>query len=378
MVARTSRRFVPCLAATALTLAVAGCGELSLGTLGGGQTAPGTYVGDAAVSAVAAELREEGRVAYYLGPDADGNALVDIDRVEDNGPDFQFWASYGTCTAPPGYDEGGCGEPVTTSTHDWRPETAGLWCRRLEPVLGVPAGEVMGELTLFTDRVRVSVVSVRDREGEGGGQGVAHALSLLDGLRPVGGTQPVPSLPAPDPDVAAWVDELCGTVPGQAVEHPMGGEAEGLTNTHVPDFTVPQLNGGQLSWADHRGTPVVIAVGNLAQVTAAVRRLAPVVAASPSDPTLLGLVTELEVAKSAPRPISALEREAGTLPAAVGYAAVPLPAVWFMDSAANLGQVDNAMETGLIAVVDPAGEVVAFTPVTAAGATIREAVDPLG
>lgn len=36
------------------------------------------------------------------------------------------------------------------------------------------------------------------------------------------------------------------------------------------------------------------------------------------------------------------------------------------------------MDTGLIAVVDPSGDVVVFTPVTAGGGQIREAVDPLG
>lgn len=174
------------------------------------------------------------------------------------------------------------------------------------------------------------------------------------------------------------MDELCGTVPGQAVEHPLEDLPGGLSNTHVPDFTVQRLGGGHLSWADHRGTPVVIAVGNLEQVTAAVRRLAPVVAASSSGATLLGLVTELDVAKSHPRPITELEREAGELPAAVGYAAVPLPAVWFMDSAANLGQVTDAMETGLVAFVDPSGEVVGYTPVDASDGALREAADALG
>lgn len=329
MVASTRDRLAAGVVAAVLATGLAACGA---------RTSPGTYVGDDVVSAVADELRAEGRVAYYLGPEADGNALVDIDRVEENGPAFQFWASYGTCTPPPGYDQGGCGEPVTTSTMDWRPDMTGLWCRRLEPQLGVPAGEIMGELTLFTQRVQVSVVAMRDREGEDGGEGVAQALALLGGLRAVGGDRPVDSLPPPDADIAGWVDALCGTVPGQDVEHPME-DAGGLSNTRVPDFTVERLGGGQLRWADHRGTPVVIAVGSLAQVATAVRRLAPVVAASPSGATLLGLVTELDVAKSRPRPIADLEREAGELPAAVGYAAVPLPAVWFMDSAANLGQV---------------------------------------
>jgi hypothetical protein len=223
MVAPRRRQFAGRVPALVVVLGLAGCGGAPsrvAGAGGGdGAAAPGTYVGDAAVSEVAGALLEEKRTAYYLGAEADGLQLTHIERVTENGPGLQVWASYGTCSPEPGADEGGCADPVTTGTQEWRPDLTGVWCRRLEPQLGVPAGEIMGELTLFTERAQVSVVHVGDREGAG--TGLTQALALLRGLTQVGGTAPVTSLPPPEPEVAAWVDELCGTVPGQVVEHPM-------------------------------------------------------------------------------------------------------------------------------------------------------------
>ncbi len=371
------KRIVGWVACAALAATLGACGETT-GTSEGVSTASGRYVGDDAVAAVAEELREEGRTAYYLGPEADGNALSSIDRVTDNGPSFQVWASYGTCSPAPGSDEGGCGDPVTASTRDWQPDMAGLWCRRLDPQLGVPAGEVMGELTLFTDRVQLGVVHLADRVGEGGGEDVTHALALLNTLRPVGDTQAVTSLPPPDADIATWVDGLCGTVPGQVVEHSMEDLPGQLDNTHVPGFTVARLGGGELTWADHTGKPVVIAVGTLEQVTTAVRRLAPIVAASPSGATLLGLVVELDRLKAAPRPIAEVEREAGALPAPVGYASPDATsAVWFLDSAANVGEVTGGMDAGVIAFVHSTGDVATYRPVGAPADALRASTESL-
>ena len=227
------KRIVGWVTCAAVAATLGACGATT-GTENGGGTSPGTYVGDAAIAAAAEALRAEGRGAYYLGPEADGNALTSVDRVTDNGPSFQFWASYGTCSPGPGDDEGGCGDPVTVNTRDWQPDLAGVWCRRLEPQLGVPAAEIMGELTLFTERLQLSVVHLADREGEGGGEGVTRAIALLESLRPVGGTRAVRSLPPPDAEVAAWVDELCGTVPGQVVEHPMEDLPGQPDGSHVP------------------------------------------------------------------------------------------------------------------------------------------------
>jgi hypothetical protein len=81
----------------------------------------------------------------------------------------------------------------------------------------VPVGLVMGELTLFTGRTLVRVVHADDLADYDGHRG----LALLDDLRPIGATRPVLGLPPPDPELAGWVDTLCGSVPGETVENPM-------------------------------------------------------------------------------------------------------------------------------------------------------------
>src|SRR5688572_16940609 len=73
----------------------------------GGGTSKGEYVGDQHVASVAAELRADGKTAYYLGPEADGLALTSIDVVKENAPHFEVWAAYGTCRPEP-FGEGGC------------------------------------------------------------------------------------------------------------------------------------------------------------------------------------------------------------------------------------------------------------------------------
>ena len=189
---------------------VAGCGASSLSR---------DDVGADAVEALGAELDEEGRAAYYFGPEAAGLPLTHIERVTQNGPAFQFFAAYGTCRPGPG-EEGGCMVPMSVDTMDWHPELSGVSCQRLEPQLGVPAGLIMGELTLFTDRLTVRVVHAEDLADYDGHRG----LALLPSLRRVGATNPVGTLPPPSPDFAQWVDWLCGAVPGKSVEHPIEEE----------------------------------------------------------------------------------------------------------------------------------------------------------
>jgi hypothetical protein len=343
------------VAVLAGTLAVAAA--VTVSACGSG-TAAGTYVGDGSVQSVADELRAEGRAAYYLGPEASGLALTDVTRVTENGPEFQVWASYGTCH-PAMFDDGGCMDPLSVSTLEWRPDVTGVTCQRLEPQLGVPAGLVMGELTLFTERVQVGVVHVDDLADYDGHRG----LALLKDLRAIGATQPVGTLPPPDPEVATWVDGFCGTVPGASVEHPMEEEppanpaeeppanpaedpavnpAEDLDNTHVPDFTVDLLGGGSFSWSQQRGTPVVLAVGTVDQVTGALQRLAATVPASPGGAKLAGLVAELDQPKGRPRPVG------------------------------------DGWESGLIAFVDSSGAVRRFLPMDASVSELQAATDDLG
>ena len=68
-------------------------------------------------------------------------------------------------------------DPLSVSTVDWRPDGTGVSCQRLEPQLAVPAGLVMGELTLFTARQQVSVLHVDDLADYDGHRG----LALLEG-----------------------------------------------------------------------------------------------------------------------------------------------------------------------------------------------------
>lgn len=192
----------------------------------GAATSPGTYVGDNAVSAVAEELEAEGAVAYFLGASAAGLNLTHVARVTENGPDFQVFTSYGTCR-PAMFEEGGCMDPLMVDTMAWRPDLTGVSCQRLDPQLGVPAGLIMGELTLFTERLQVRVLHADDLADYDGHRG----LALLDQLRPVGESRPIGSLPPPEPEVARWVDEFCGTVPGEVVDHPMEDASEPLDNT---------------------------------------------------------------------------------------------------------------------------------------------------
>ena len=212
-----------------LKTAVAVSGAVLLSAACGAGTSPGSYVGDPSVQAVAEQVGAEGRAAYYLGPEAAGLALTDVTRVTENGPEFQVWASYGSCH-PGAFDDGGCMDPLSVSTLAWRPDGAGVDCRRLEPQLGVPAGLVNGELTLFTGRDQVSVVHVDDLADYDGHRG----LALLHDLRRIGSAEPVGTLPSPDADVASWVDRFCGSAPGAHVEHPIEDPGPGASGTPAP------------------------------------------------------------------------------------------------------------------------------------------------
>ena len=212
--------------AVALALALTGCSV---------RTSPGTYVGDPSVAAVADQVGSEGRTAYYLGPEAGGLALTDVTRVTENGPEFQVWASYGSCN-PAAFDDGGCMDPLSVSTMDWRPEGTGVSCQRLKPQLGVPAAMISGELILFTGRVQVSVLDAEDLADDG-----HRGLALIGALRAIGADAPVGTLPPPDPEVARWVDGFCGTRPGQSVDHPI--EEPGTDVSTAPTQVDPASDG---------------------------------------------------------------------------------------------------------------------------------------
>lgn len=351
------------IGAAALVLAASACGAVSF--------SKGTPLPANELRAAVGEVKAAGKPAYYLGSRVGDLPLTALDLVEENAPAFQVQADYGTCTG----GDGGCSAPVVVSTNDRRPDVQGTHCRRLDPQLGVPAGILMGELTLVSGGLLVTVSDFRDRDGSD--DDVQPALRLLPQLQAVGTTQPVGTLPPPDAAAAAWMDEVCGSTPGLEAAHDFEAEQNPLDNAHVPDFTVERLGGGELAWADYRGKPVVIAVGSVAQVSATVRHLQPLLANTPSHPTLLGLVTDPTGDKLNPRPVSAIEQEAGALPVPVGYAAVPLSAVWFLDAAGNTG-AESPWDSGVVAFVDATGTVVRFAAPSLPDAQAREWARALG
>ena len=357
---RSPQSLPKAMGATLFTLLLAACGV--------GFAVHPVPLGTNEFQAAVAEVQAAGKPAYYLGSSVDGLPLTHLDLVEENAPAFQVEADYGTCTSS---GDGGCSDPVVVSTNDRRPDAAGTGCRRLEPQLGVPAGVLMGELTLVTGGV---IVTVSDFRGRDGSDDVQPALRLLSQLTSVGAAEPLRILPAPEPAAAAWMDEVCGDIPGREASHPVEGE---LDNSHVPDFTVERLGGGELTWADYRGKPVVIAVGTVTQVASAVRRLQPLLAKGPTQPTLLGLVTDPTGDKFTPRPVADIEREAGALPVPVGYAAVPLSAVWFLDAAANTG-AEVGLDGCVIAFVDGTGQVTHFALPSTPDAQLSEWARSLG
>jgi hypothetical protein len=337
--------------------------------------APGLDTGNAMAGnefrTAVAQVEAAGKPAFYLGATYDGLPLTTLDLVEENAPAFQVEADYGTCAAS---GDGGCSAPVVVSTNDWRPDLQGLTCRRLDPQLGVPAGEVMGELTLVTGKLLVTVSDFRERPA---GDGLQPAIHALTALRRVGDSTPLATLPAPAPEAAAWMDELCGTTPGQEVSHDIDSGQGVLDNAQVPDFTVERLGGGELAWADYRGKTVVVVVGTGAQVATAVQRLRPILGKTRAAPALVGLVTDPTGDKFNPRPVSEIEAEVGDLGVPVGYAAVPLSGVWFLDAASNRGD-ETAWDEGTVAFVDESGEVTEFARPSAPAAQLGEWARALG
>lgn len=365
---RTGCPIVAAMAASVVAISLSACGAAP-----GGDSSfrAGSALPQREVDSVIAQVRATGKPAYYLGTTVDDLPLTVLDLVEEDAPTLQVEADYGGCQ-PSG--DGGCADPVVVSTSDRPPDVFGTHCLRLEPQLGVPAGVVMGELTLVTGEVVVTVSDMRGRDDHD--DGIRSALALLPRLRALGETGPPTALPLPSKASAAWMDEVCGTRPGGEVSHDPDSQPVPTVPDHVPDFTVERLGGGTLSWADYRGKTVVIAVGTVAQVSAAVVRLRPLVAKAPSHPTLLGLVTDPTGDKFNPRPVKDIEREAGPLPAAVGYAAVPMSAVWFLDAAADSG--GTPLDSGTIAFVDRAGDVVEFAQPSTPEAQLSEWARALG
>lgn len=196
-------------ASAAITAGLTGCGAAGSVTSGSAD-----QVGAREVGSVLAKVQAAGKPAYYLGDTVDGLPMTFLHVMEENAPVFGVDAYYGTCS-PSG--DGGCADPVSVSTNDRPPDLTGLHCRRLDPQLGVPAGIVMGELTLATGDVLVTVSDFRGRSDDD--DGIRSALRLVPRLRALGESTARRSLPPPSAATATWMDQACGTTPGGEVSH---------------------------------------------------------------------------------------------------------------------------------------------------------------
>ena len=153
------------------------------------------------------EITSTNREAFYLGHEADGKHLAVISEL-DGILGFEYGRCLDNAEEPP------CTRPLNVSsqpTKNWGSRGESADCTRLRPVLGVPAAN-MGELMVFTGSSIVGIsylkvvpngfVSVPSREA-----------ALADQLRAVGQPTAAKTLPPPDPETRAFVDQHCGPEP---------------------------------------------------------------------------------------------------------------------------------------------------------------------
>jgi hypothetical protein len=157
-----------------------------------------------------AEITRTDREAFYLGEAAGGKHLA---VIEDQAGVLYF--NYGRCL---NNIEGDCLRPLnvasqSTNSYGKAGEVAGLDCERLRPVLGVPAADMMGSVTVFTGSSMVSVIYWND-VSNGYMPDKPRAASLAPQLRAVGQATAAKTLPPPEPETQAFVDKHCGPDPG--------------------------------------------------------------------------------------------------------------------------------------------------------------------
>ena len=119
---------------------------------------------------------------------------------------------------PAAFDDGGCVDPISVSTMDWRPDGTGVTCQRLEPQLGVPAVLLSGELILFTGRAQVSVLDARGPADDDGHRG----LALLKDLRAIGAGSPSAPSPRPTRRSPTGSTTSAARCRAETVDHPIG------------------------------------------------------------------------------------------------------------------------------------------------------------
>jgi hypothetical protein len=182
-------------------------------------------------------------------------------------------------------------QPGGAHCHMWR---LAAGCTRLEPVRGVPAVTFGAELVLLTG---TSTITIAPADGSD----TAVELAAAAQLREVGGNLSPGPLPPPDPTILPVLDGACGHNPGETGPPVDPGPAS-APSTQVPDFTVSQLGGGQLRWADYVGRPVVVMVGDVPHVVKGIQRILHLDA--PPPPVVIGLIWKPFGSKDTPAPIA--------------------------------------------------------------------------
>ena len=152
-----------------------------------------------------AKITTANRKAFYLGDEAEGKRLAVI-----SDSDGLLLFEYGHCMDN---DEGGCTRPIIvasqpTKNYGSRGESAEP-CELLPPVLGVPAANMGGDLTVFTGSSIVGITYFKPvPNGYNADQPREADLTQL--LRAVGQVTAAKTLPPPDSSTRAFVAQHCG------------------------------------------------------------------------------------------------------------------------------------------------------------------------
>ena len=153
------------------------------------------------------EITSTHREAFYLGDEADGKHLAVVSEL-DGILEFDYGRCLDNAEEPP------CGRPLSVSsqpTSNWGSRGESGECKRLRPVLGVPAAN-MGELTVFTGSSIVAISYLKVVPN--GFVGVpSREAALAHQLRAVGQPTAAKTLPPPDRETQAFVDQHCGPEP---------------------------------------------------------------------------------------------------------------------------------------------------------------------
>jgi hypothetical protein len=159
----------------------------------------------AQIGSALGEITSAHREALYLGDEADGKRLsviTDMDGV--------LFFEYGRCLDN---DEGECNRALVVTSQPTRSfgsrgESAD-GCKRLRPVLGVPAADLGGDLTVFTGSSIVAITYF-DRIPNGYENDEPKEAALAPGLRAVGQPTAGKTLSSPNAETQAFVDRHCG------------------------------------------------------------------------------------------------------------------------------------------------------------------------